>query len=136
MSSPPYIRDLLSIAVNLAGSLSERIPKSSSLQKDCSEIALKLSNWRKNLPTDMEFLLKPTGDKALYKAILSPLSEMLCILCNVAPLLVLQPLIFCSGQLIWTAHELGKPPSLATISRTNEAEQKVCPFLELGFPSL
>ena len=94
MSSPPYIRDLLSIADKLAESLSDRIPKSSSLQKDCKDIALKLRNWRKILPTDMEFLLKPTGDKALYRAILSPLSEMLCILCNVAPLIILQPLIF------------------------------------------
>ena len=99
MSSPTYIRDLLSIADKLAESLSDRIPKSSSLQKDslqkdCKEIASKLRNWRKNLPTDMEFLLKPAGDKALYRIILSPLSEMLCILCNVAPPLVLQPLIF------------------------------------------
>ncbi|KAM0796172.1 hypothetical protein BDR22DRAFT_560560 [Usnea florida] len=109
MSSPPYVRDLLSIADKLTKSLSDRISKSSSLQKDCDDIASKLRNWRKNLPTDMEFLLKPTGDKALYRNILSPLSEMLCILC----------------QLIWTAHELGKPPSLETISRTNEAEQKI-----------
>ena len=94
MSSPPYVRDLLSIADKLTKSLSDRIPKSSSLQKDCDDIALKLRNWRKNLPTDMEFLLKPAGDKVLYKTILSPLSEMLCILCNVAPLFALQPLIF------------------------------------------
>ena len=94
MSSPPYVRDLLSIADKLTKSLSDRIPKSSSLQKDCDDIASKLRNWRKSLPTDMEFLLKPTGDKALYKTILSPLSEMLCILCNVGPLFASQPLIF------------------------------------------
>ncbi|KAL9075920.1 MAG: hypothetical protein Q9161_001314 [Pseudevernia consocians] len=109
MSSDPFVKELLSIAIQLAESLSERIPKSESLQRDCKQTAVNLRTWRKNLPSEMEFLLKPTGDKALYSAILSPLSELLCIMC----------------QLIWTTHEQGKPPSLATISRTNEAEQKI-----------
>ncbi|KAL9134126.1 MAG: hypothetical protein Q9175_004697 [Cornicularia normoerica] len=105
----PVIKELLSIAVHLAESLSERIPKSGSLQRDCKQVATNLRTWRKNLPTTLEFLLEPTGDKGLYRAIVSPLSELLCILC----------------QLIWTTHELGKPPSLATVSRTNEAEHKI-----------
>lgn len=109
MSSTPSIKPLLSIAIQLAESLSERIPKSGSLQRDCKQTAMNLRTWRTNLPSEMEFLLKPTGDKGLYMAILSPLSEILCILC----------------QLIWTTHELGKPPSLDTVSRTYEAEQKI-----------
>lgn len=118
------IKELLSIAVHLAESLSERIPKSGSLQRDCKQVATNLRTWRKSLPTTLEFLLEPTGDKGLYRAILSPLSELLCILC-----MSLHSLPYShscnTGQLIWTTHELGKPPSLATVSRTNEAEHKI-----------
>ncbi|KAF6230302.1 hypothetical protein HO133_004642 [Letharia lupina] len=89
MSSTPSIKALLSIAVQLAESLSERIPNLGSLQRDCKQTAMNLRTWRTNLPSEMEFLLKPTG------------------------------------QLIWTTHELGKPPSLDTVSRTYEAEQKI-----------
>ncbi len=81
MSSTPFIKELLSIAIQLAESLSARIPKSESLQRNFKQTATNLSTWRKNLLFEMEFLLKPTGDKALYRAILSPLSEMLCIMC-------------------------------------------------------
>ncbi|CAD6570263.1 MAG: hypothetical protein ASARMPREDX12_004995 [Alectoria sarmentosa] len=109
MSSTPFVKELLSLAIELAESLSARIPKSESLQRNCRQTAANLRTWRNNLPPEMEFLLKLTGDKALYRAILSPLSELLCILC----------------QLLWTIYELGKPPSIATISRTNEAEQKI-----------
>ena len=82
MSSTPFVKELLSIAIQLAESLSERIPKSESLQRDCKQTAVNLRTWRKNLPSEMEFLLKPTGDKALYCAILLPLSELLCIMCK------------------------------------------------------
>ena len=37
------------------------------------------------------------------------------------------------GQLIWTAHELGQSPSLATITRTTDAVQKIsaaCPSVK------
>ena len=85
MTPTPYIKELLSTAIFLAESLSERIPRSSSLQRDCKQLATDLRNSRKKLPADMEFLLKPTGDKDLYKAILSPLSELLCILCIPSP---------------------------------------------------
>ena len=82
MTQPQPIRDLLSIAIHLAESLSERIPKSGSLQRNCQQTATDLRTWRNNLPSDMEFLNKPTGDKGLYRSILSPLSEMLCIFCK------------------------------------------------------
>lgn len=81
MSSTPFVKELLSLAIQLAESLSERIPKSESLQRNCKQTAADLRTWRNKLPSEMEFLLKPTGDKALYLAILSPLSELLCILC-------------------------------------------------------
>ena len=81
MSSTPFIKELLSIAIQLAESLSARIPKSEALQRSFKQTAANLSTWRKNFPSEMEFLLKPTGDKALYRAILSPLSELLCIMC-------------------------------------------------------
>lgn len=81
MSSPPFVKELLSLAIKLAESMSERIPKSESLQRDCKQIAANLRTWRGNLPSELEFLLKPTGDKTLYRAILSPLSQLLCILC-------------------------------------------------------
>lgn len=109
MSSPPFVKELLSLAIQMAETLSERIPKSESLQRDCKHTAANLRTWRKKLPSEMEFLLKPTGDKTLYRAILSPLSELLCILC----------------QLIWTAHEQGHPPPLETLTRANDAEQKI-----------
>ena len=82
MSSTPFIKELSSLAIQMAESLSERIPKSNSLQQDCKNTAANLRTWRNSLPSEMEFLLKPTGDKALYRAILSPLSELLCILCT------------------------------------------------------
>ena len=85
MAPTLYIKELLSIAIHLAESLSARIPRSSSLQRNCKQLATNLRAWRKKLPADMEFLLKPTGDKDLYKAILSPLSELLCILCTSFP---------------------------------------------------
>ena len=85
MSPTPYIKELLSIAIHLAESLSERIPKSSSLQRNCNQIATNLRKWRQKLPSEMEFLLKPTGEEALYKSILSLLSELLCILCTSFP---------------------------------------------------
>ena len=81
---PPtlYIKELLSIAIELAESLNERIPKSESLQHNCKQTATNLRAWRKKIPDEMEFLLKPTGDKTLYRDTLSPLSELLCILCE------------------------------------------------------
>ena len=82
MTSNPFVKEMLSIAIQLAESLSERIPKSGSLQRDCKLSATSLRAWRNNLPSDMEFLLKPTGDKGLYRDILLPLSELLCILCT------------------------------------------------------
>lgn len=85
MSSTPYIKELLTLAIQMAESLSERIPKSESLQRDCKHLAANLRTWRNNLPSEMEFLLKPAGDRSLYYAILSPLSELLCILCTLAP---------------------------------------------------
>ena len=88
MPSTPFIKELLCIAIQLAESLSERIPKSASLQRDCKQSATNLRARRKNLPPEMEFLLKPTGDKELYRAILSPLSELLCILCMSFPTLL------------------------------------------------
>lgn len=81
MSEIPFVKELLSIAIQLAESLSERIPKSESLQRGCKQTAANLRTWRKSLPSEMEFLLKPTGDKALYRAILSPLSDLLCMMC-------------------------------------------------------
>lgn len=81
MSSTPFVKELLSLAIQLAESLSARIPKSESLQRNCRQTAANIRTWRNNLPPEMEFLLKLTGDKALYRAILSPLSELLCILC-------------------------------------------------------
>lgn len=81
MSSPPFIKDLLSHAIQLAECLSVRIPKSESLQRDCKQTAANLRTWRKQSPPEMEFLLKPTGDKTLYRAVLSPLSQLLCVLC-------------------------------------------------------
>lgn len=133
MSPTPYIKELLSISVHLAESLCERIPKSSSLQRDCKQLATNLRTWRKNLPSDMEFLLKPTGDKGLYRAILSPLSEMLCVLCRPPSFPPKRHFIFAqplrseikTGQLTWTAHEKGKAASVETISRTAQAEQKI-----------
>ena len=86
MSPTPYIHDLLTIAIRLAESLSDRIPRSSSLQRDCKQLVTNLRNCRKRLPVDVESLLRPTGDKDLYKAILSPLSELLCMLCTSSPL--------------------------------------------------
>lgn len=82
MTSKPFVKEMLSIAIQLAESLSERIPKSGSLQRDCKQGATSLRAWRNNLPSDMEFLLKPTGDKGLYRDMLLPLSELLCILCT------------------------------------------------------
>ena len=77
-----YIKELLSLAIHLAESLTERIPKSELLQQACKLAATRLRAWRRTIPEDMEFLLKPTGDKTLYKNVLSPLSELLCIFCT------------------------------------------------------
>ena len=85
MPPTPYIKELLSIAIHLAEHLTERIPKSESLQHNCKQTATKLRAWRKTIPDDMEFLLKPTGDKTLYGNTLSPLAELLCILCMSVP---------------------------------------------------
>lgn len=82
MSSTPYIKELLDFAIEMAESLSERIPKSESLQRDCKNLAASLRTWRNNLPSEMDFLLRPTGSKSLYHEILVLLSELLCILCT------------------------------------------------------
>lgn len=81
MSSTPFFKELLCLAIQMAETLSERIPKSGPLQSDCKHTATSLRTWRKKLPSDMEFLLRSTGDKSLYHAILLPLSDLLCILC-------------------------------------------------------
>ena len=85
MAPTPYIKELFSIAIHLAKSLSERIPRSSTLQHECKQLATRLRTWRDKLPPDVEFLRSLTGDRDLYRAILSPLSELLCILCTSFP---------------------------------------------------
>lgn len=122
MSSTPYLKQLLTLAIQLANSLSERIPRSESLQRDFKRLAAYLGTW-----PEIEFLLRPTGDKTLYSAIRLPLSELLCIQCMSPPNLShrLTDHSCDTGQLLWTAHQQGAPPSFETLERTYEAEQKI-----------